>query len=108
MGNLICNVSLFHYLIIALLLFVVGFVGVIISKNIFKVLISIEFMLTSVNINFIAFSSFVDNVNMTGYVFSIFYIGVGAIELAIAVAIFYLMYKSKHSVDINDYKELKG
>ena len=45
---------------------------------------------------------------MTGYVFSIFYIGIGAIELAIAVAIFYLMYKSKHSVDINDYKELKG
>ena len=108
MGNLICNVSLFHYLIISLVLFVIGFVGVIISKNIFKVLISMEFMLTSVNINFIAFSSFVDNVNMTGYVFSIFYIGIGAIELAIAVAIFYLMYKSKHSVDINDYKELKG
>ena len=100
MANMLFNISLFHYLIFALFLFAIGFVGAIVSKNIFKILISIEFMLTAVNINLVA--------NLTGYVFSLFYIALGAIELGIAISIFYLMYQSKKSVDINNYEELKG
>ena len=108
MANLIFNITLFHYLILALILFAIGFVGAIVSKNIFKILICVEFMLSGVNINFIAFASFIDNANLTGFAFSLFYIVIGAIELAIALAIFFLMYKNKQSVDVNDYKELKG
>ncbi len=108
MANMLFNISLFHYLIFALFLFAIGFVGAIVSKNIFKILISIEFMLTAVNINLVAFASFTDSVNLTGYVFSLFYIALGAIELGIAISIFYLMYQSKKSVDINNYEELKG
>jgi len=106
--NLIFDIGLYHYLILALILFLIGFFGAIISKNILKVLISIEFMLTAVNINFIAFASFFDNIKLNGFVFSLFYIAVGAVELAIALSIFYLMFRSKQSVNTEDYEDLKG
>ena len=108
MINLIFDIGLYHYLILALILFIIGFFGAIISKNVLKVLMSIEFMLTAVNINFIAFASFFDNVKLHGFVFSLFYIALGAVELAIAIAIFYLMFGTKHSVNTEDYNELKG
>jgi len=106
--KLILDIGLYHYLFIALILFMIGFFGAIVSKNILKVLISVEFMLTAVNINFIAFASFFDNIKLNGFVFSLFYIAVGAVEIAIALAIFYLMFKAKNSVNTEDYNELKG
>lgn len=101
--NLIFDIGLYHYLFLALILFLIGFFGAIISKNILKVLISVEFMLTAVNINFIAFASFFDNIKLQGFVFSLFYIAVGAVEIAIALAIFYLMFRAKQSVNTEDY-----
>lgn len=101
--NLIFDVGLYHYLILALILFLIGFFGTIVSKNVLKVLISVEFMLTAVNINFIAFASFFDNIHLQGFVFSLFYIATGAVEIAIALAIFYLMFQTKQSVNTEDY-----
>ena len=89
MLNSIFNINLSHYLILAFLLFLIGAFGVIVARNVIKVLISVEFMLTAVNINFIAFATF-------------------SIEVAIALIIFYLMYREKKSVDMDKYKELKG
>lgn len=106
--NLVFNIGLYHYLFLALILFMIGFFGAIVSKNVLKVLISIEFMLTAVNINFIAFASFFDNIKLNGFVFSLFYIAVGAVEIAIALAIFYLMFRTKQSINTEDYTELKG
>lgn len=106
--RLILDIGLYHYLLLALTLFMIGFFGAIVSKNILKVLISVEFMLTAVNINFIAFASFFDNVKLNGFVFSLFYIALGATEIAIALAIFYLMFRSKNSVNTEDYNELRG
>ncbi|HNW26137.1 MAG TPA: NADH-quinone oxidoreductase subunit NuoK [Candidatus Gastranaerophilaceae bacterium] len=106
--ELIFNIGLYHYLLLALILFIMGFFGAIVSKNVLKVLISIEFMLTAVNINFIAFASFFDNIKLEGFVFSLFYIALGAVEVAIALSIFYLMFRQKRSVNTEDYKELKG
>lgn len=106
--NLLFDIGLYHYLFLGLVLFLIGFFGAMISKNVLKVLISVEFMLTAVNINFIAFASFFDNIKLNGFVFSLFYIAVGAVEIAIAVAIFYLMFSSKQSINTEDYEELKG
>lgn len=108
MIELIFDIGLYHYLGLALILFLIGFFGAIVSKNVLKVLISIEFMLTAVNINFIAFASFFDNIKLDGFVFSLFYIAIGAVEIAIAVAIFYLMFRTKQSVNTEDYEDLKG
>lgn len=108
MANLIFNITLYHYLILSLLLFTIGLIGVLLSKNLLKVLISAEFLISAVNINFIAFATFVDNVNLTGYVISLFTVVIGAIELSIALAVFFILFKNKKSVDIDNYKELKG
>jgi len=105
--NLIFDIGLYHYLFLSLILFMIGFFGAIISKNMLKVLISVEFMLTAVNINFIAFASFFDNIKLQGFVFSLFYIAVGAVEIAIALAIFYLMFNTKQSINTEDYTEGK-
>lgn len=106
--RLILDIGLYHYLFLALILFLIGFFGAIVAKNILKVLICIEFMLTAVNINFIAFASFLDNIKLDGFVISLFYVAVGATEIAIALAIFYLMFKTKNSVNTEDYNELRG
>lgn len=108
MLNSIFNINLSHYLILAFLLFLIGAFGAIIARNVIKVLISVEFMLTAVNINFIAFATFSDSIKLTGYILNIFYIAVGSIELAIALIIFYIMYREKKSIDMDKYKELKG
>lgn len=100
------EVSMYHYLFLALVLFVIGLVGSILSKNVIKVLISIEFILTGVNLNFITFATFCDNVNMDGYLISLFYVAVGAVELAVALYIFYLMYSKKESENIDKYGDL--
>lgn len=105
--SIILNIGLYHYLFLALILFMIGFWGAIIAKNILKVLISIEFMLTAVNINFVAFASYFDSVKLQGFVFSLFYIALGAVEIAIALAIFYVMFRAKHSVNTEDYTEGK-
>lgn len=101
------NVGLYHYLILALILFIIGFFGTIAAKNVLKVLISVEFMLTAININFIAFASYIDNSKLDGFVFSLFYTALGAVEIAIALAIFYVMFKSKDSVNTESYTEGK-
>jgi len=108
MLNNIFHIGLSHYLIFALLLFLVGAFGVIISKNIIKLLICLELMLTAVNINFIAFSAYIDSVKVNGFVFAIFYTAIGAVEIAVALVIFYLMYREKKSINIENYRELKG
>lgn len=108
MLTLVFDIGLYHYLFLALILFIIGFFGAIVSKNMLKVLISVEFMLTAVNINFIAFASFFDNIKLQGLVFSLFYLALGAVEVAIAIAIFYLMFRSKQSVNTEDYKDLRG
>lgn len=100
------EITMFHYLFLGLTLFAIGIVGSIISKHVIKVLISIEFILTGVNINFITFASFLDNVNFNGYMIALFYVGIGAVELAVALYIFYLMYNKKQSENIEKYGDL--
>ena len=99
-------VSVYSYLFIGLALFLIGLAGSIIVKNVIKVLISIEFMLLGVNINFVTFAVFADNINLDGCILTLFYTGLGAVELAVALYIFYLMFRKKESDDIERYKEL--
>ena len=100
------EICIYHYLFLGLLLFVIGLAGSILSKHIIKVLISIEFILTGVNINFVTFATFCDNTNLDGYVMSLFYLAIGAVELAVALYIFYLMFKKKESENIDKYGDL--
>ena len=98
--------TIYHYIALGLFLFTIGICGSILCKNIIKVLISIEFILTGVNINFVAFSTFCGTPDFDGYIFTLFYTAIGAVELALALYIFYLMYKKKYSDNIEQYGDL--
>ncbi len=100
------SITIYHYLFIGLILFLIGTIGSIIAKNVIKVLIAIEFMLTGINVNLITFASYCSSGNFDGYVFALFYVGIGAVELAVALYIFYLMYRKKESDNIESYSEL--
>ena len=100
------EISIYHYLFLGLVLFIIGLLGSMLSKHIIKVLISIEFILTGVNINFVTFATFCDNVKLEGYVMSLFYVAIGAVVLAVALYIFYLMFIKKESENIDKYGDL--
>ena len=97
---------MYHYLFVGLILFLTGIIGSVIVKNVIKVLISIEIMLTGVNINFITFSAYCGNDNFDGFIIALFYVGLGAVELAVALYIFYLMFQKKESDNIEKYSDL--
>lgn len=100
------EITIYHYLCLGLILFTIGLAGSILSKHVIKVLISIEFILTGVNFNFITFATFCDNSKLDGYMISLFYVGIGAVELAVALYIFYLMYGKKQSETLEKYGDL--
>lgn len=100
------EITMFNYLFIGLLIFLIGFIGSVTVKNIIKILISIEFMLLGVNINFITFATYCDNINFSGYIIALFYTVIGAVELVIGLYIFYLMYQKKKSANIEKYSDI--
>lgn len=100
------EITMYHYLFIGMLMFLIGLLGSVLVKNMIKVLISIEIMLLGVNINFVTFASFCDNVKFGGYIMALFYVGLGAVELAVALYLFYLMFQKKGSDNIESYKGL--
>ncbi len=97
---------MYQYLLVGLLLFIIGFLGSVFVKNVIKILISIEFMLLGININFVTFATYCDNINFDGYVVALFYIAIGAVEIAVALYLFYLMYTKKQSDNIEKYTDL--
>ena len=100
--------SLQSYLIIASILFSIGIYGVITRKNAIAILMGIELILNSANINFIAFNRFGGMESLDGHVFSIFVIVLAAAEAAVALAIVINLFKNIGSVDVDDADLLKG
>ena len=104
---LIDNVSIGHFLIFSATLFVIGICGIMINKkSIINILFSIEIMLLSVNLNFIAFSKIW--IDITGQIFSIFILTVAAAEAAIGLAISLLFFRNNNDISIDRIKKLKG
>lgn len=107
MSDLTMDVSLFHYLTLAAVLFTVGIFGIFLNrKNIIIILMSIELMLLSVNINFVAFSAFAHD--LAGQVFTLFILCVAAAEAAIGLAILVVFFRSRGSIAVDDVSELRG
>ena len=101
------DISTLHYLILAALLFTIGVFGIFLNRrNVIVILMSIELMLLSVNINFVAFSSFLHD--MTGQVFAMFILTVAAAEAAIGLAILVVFFRNRGSTAVEDISELKG
>lgn len=101
------EIGLVHYLSLAAILFTVGVFGIFLNrKNVIIILMSVELMLLSVNINFVAFSSFLHD--LTGQVFTMFILTVAAAEAAIGLAILVAFFRNKGSIAVEDISALKG
>ena len=100
-------IALSDYLILGAILFCLSVAGIFINrKNVIILLMSIELMLLSVNMNFVAFSHYLNDI--AGQVFVFFILTVAAAEAAIGLAILVVLYRSKRTINVNDMDELKG
>ena len=101
------SIPLQAFLIVASILFSIGIWGLLNSRNAVRVLMSIELMLNAVNINLMAFSSYIDNNLIQGQVFAIFVITVAAAEAAVGLAILLSLYRNRVTVDMESFNLLK-
>ncbi len=99
------TVPLSYYVILSAFVFITGVVGVLIRRNIIIILLSVELMLNATNINFVAFSRYFQNV--TGQVFVFFALTVAAAEVAVGLAIIIALYRSKSSINVDEFRLLK-
>ncbi len=99
------DVPIQYYLMLSAVVFLTGLVGVLIRRNIIIILLSIELMLNATNINFVAFSHYFQNV--TGQVFVFFAMTVAAAEVAVGLAIIIALYRSKASINVDEFRLLK-
>ena len=101
------TLTLGHYLTLGAILFALAVVGIFLNrKNLIVLLMAIELMLLSVNMNFVAFSHYLGD--MHGQVFVFFILTVAAAESAIGLAILVLLFRNKNSIDVQDLNTLKG
>lgn len=101
------NIGLAHYLSLSALLFVVAVVGIFLNrKNIITLLMCIELMLLAVNTNFVAFSSYLHD--LQGQVFVFFILTVAAAEAAIGLAILVLIFRQRSGISPEELNELRG
>jgi NADH-quinone oxidoreductase subunit K len=99
--------TLAHFLTLGALLFCISVAGIFLNrKNVLILLMCIELMLLAVNMNFVAFSHFLDN--MDGQVFVFFILTVAAAEAAIGLAILVVLFRSRQSISVDDIADLKG
>lgn len=99
--------GLYHLLFLSAALFFIGIYGFLTRKNLITILMSLELVLNSVNINFIAFNKYVWPHQLDGIFFSLFNIAIAAAEAAVAIAIIIHLYRNHRSIDVEVAEELK-
>jgi NADH-quinone oxidoreductase subunit K len=101
------SITLDHFLFLGAIIFTIGVLGIFLNKkNVIIILMSIELILLSVNINFIAFSSFLNDIS--GQVFAMFILTVAAAEAAIGLAILVVFFRNLGSIEVQKINKLKG
>ena len=100
-------VGLEHYLSVSAALFVIGVFGIFVNrKNVIIILMSIELILLSVNINLVAFSAYLGDI--TGQVFTLFVLTVAAAEAAIGLAILVCFFRNRGTIAVEDVSNMRG
>lgn len=101
------SVPISHFLIVSTALFFIGAYGFFTRRNMITMLMSIELILNSVNINFVVFNKYLYPEKADGLFFSLFVIAIAAAEAAMAIAIIIHLYRSYRSIDVEDADEMK-
>ena len=101
------TIGLGHYLAVSAILFTLGVLGIFLNrKNVIVILMSVELILLSVNLNFVAFSSFLNDI--VGQVFALMVLTVAAAEAAIGLAILVVYFRNRGSIAVEDINVMKG
>ncbi|MDR1676517.1 MAG: NADH-quinone oxidoreductase subunit NuoK [Tannerella sp.] len=100
-------IHLEYYLIVSTVLMFTGIYGFFTRRNLLAVLISVELILNSVDINFAAFNRFLFPGQLEGFFFTLFAIGISAVETAVAIAIIINIYRNLRSIQINKMDKMK-
>jgi NADH-quinone oxidoreductase subunit K len=101
------EIGLAHYLTVGAILFTLGVFGIFLNrKNVITILMSIELMLLAVNINFVAFSYFLND--LVGQIFAMFVLTVAAAETAIGLAIVVVFFRNRGTIAVQDINQMKG
>jgi NADH-quinone oxidoreductase subunit K len=95
-----------YYIILSAILFTIGALGVLIRRNALIIFMSVELMLNAANLAMVAFSSVIQS--FSGQIFVFFVIAVAAAEVAVGLALIVEIFKSKHSIDVDQMSSLKG
>ena len=101
------EIGLNQILTVSVGLFFIGVYGFLTRRNLITMLMSIELILNSVNINFIAFNKYLWQNKLDGVFFTVFIIAIAAAEAAVAIAIIINLYRSHKSIDVEDSSELR-
>ena len=101
------EITLVHYLFLSAIIFTLGVFGIFVNrKNVIVILMSIELILLSVNVNLVAFSVYLQNI--TGQIFALFILTVAAAEAAIGLAILVVFFRNRGSIQVEDINSMKG
>ena len=101
------QIGLGHYLTVGAILFTLGVLGIFLNrKNVIIIMMAIELMLLAININFVAFSHFLND--LVGQIFSMFVLTVAAAEAAIGLAIVVVFFRNRGTIAVEDINEMKG
>ena len=101
------DIPLTHILFVSTALFFIGMYGLFTRRNMITMLMSVELILNSVNINFVAFNKYLFPEKLDGVFFSIFIVTIAAAEAAVAIAIIINLYRSHNSIDVESAEEMK-
>jgi len=101
------TIGLGHYLTVAAILFTIGIFGIFLNrKNVIVIMMSIELILLAVNLNFVAFSAYLND--LSGQVFAMFILTVAAGEAAIGLAIIVVYFRNRGSIEVEDINLMRG
>ncbi|MEO0948240.1 MAG: NADH-quinone oxidoreductase subunit NuoK [Cyanobacteria bacterium J06641_5] len=96
-----------YVLLLGAALFCIGIFGLVTSRNVVRVLMSVELLLNAVNLNLMGFSNFLDPGEIKGQIFTVFVITVAAAEAAVGLAIVLAIYRNRNTVDMEQFNLLK-
>lgn len=104
---MIHGIPITHFLIVSTLMFFIGIYGFLTRKNLITMLMSIELILNSVNINFVVFNRYLYPHNMQGHFFALFIIAIAAAEASVAIALIINIYRRFTSIEVENVDEMK-
>jgi NADH-quinone oxidoreductase subunit K len=104
---MIQGISIEHFLVVSTIMFFTGIYGFIVRRNLITMLMSVELILNSVNINFLVFNRYLYPDQLQGHFFSLFIVGIAAAEASVAIALIINIYRRLQNIDVENVNEMK-